>query len=315
MPVPQKVIIITDPGQDQAVAVLMALAAPESFDILGIVTSAGNIGLDLTQRNARALVELADRREVPVFAGCPRPIRGALVTAEHVHGPTGLDGADLPEPTVPLQEQHGVDFIIDTLRAHAPGEVAIFSESPLTNLAMAIVKAPEIARRIARIVMMAGAYFEVGNITPSAEFNIYVDPPAADIVLRAGIPIVMLPLDVTHKLLATPERLQRFAAIGNRSGSVVAGMLAFSQGFDLKKYGWAGAPLHGPTVPAWFLAPEIFEGREANVSVETRGELTFGMTVVDYWNITEQNKNTLYITTCDADAYFTLIERLIARLP
>ncbi|MGD9913441.1 MAG: nucleoside hydrolase [Rhizobiaceae bacterium] len=312
---PQKVIIITDPGQDQAVAILMALAAPEAFDILGIVTSAGNIGLDHTQRNARALIELADRRDVPVFAGCPRPIRGALVTAEHVHGPTGLDGADLPEPTVPLQTQHGVDFIVETLRAHAPGEVAIFSESPLTNLAMAIVKAPDIAPRIARIVMMAGAYFEVGNITPSAEFNIYVDPQAADVVLRAGIPTVMLPLDITHKLLVTPERLARFDALGNRSGRVVAGMLGFSQDFDLEKYGWDGAPLHGPTVPAYFLEPGIFQGREANVSVETRGDLTFGMTVVDYWNITDRPKNALYVTNGDADAYFGLIDRLIARLP
>lgn len=312
---PQKVIIITDPGQDQAVAILMALAAPEAFDILGMVTSAGNIDLDHTQRNARALVELAGRRDVPVFAGCPRPIRGALVTAAHVHGPTGLDGADLPEPTVPLQAQHGVDFIIETLRAHAPGEVAIFSESPLTNLAVALVKAPDIAPRIGRVVMMAGAYFEVGNITPSAEFNIYVDPQAADVVLRSGIPLVMLPLDVTHKLLATPQRLQRFASLGNRSGRVVADMLGFSQNFDLDKYGWAGAPLHGPTVPAWFLAPEIFKGREVNVSVELRGELTFGMTVVDYWNITDRPRNAFYVTAGDADAYFALIETLISRLP
>jgi purine nucleosidase len=310
----QKVIVITDPGQDQAVAILMALAAPEVFDVLGIVTSAGNIGLDHTQRNARALIELAGRTEVPVFAGCPRPIRGALVTAEHVHGPTGLDGADLPEPKAPLQPQHGVDFIVDTLRAHPAGDVAIFSESPLTNLAMAIVKAPDIAGRISRIVMMAGAYFEVGNITPCAEFNIYVDPLAADIVLRAGIPIAMLPLDVTHKLLATPERLGRLAALGNRSGMVVADMLGFSQAFDLKKYGWEGAPLHGPTVPAYFMAPEMFQGRLANVSVETRGELTFGMTVVDFWQITERPKNVFYVTGADANAYFALIEQQIARL-
>lgn len=311
----RKVIIITDPGQDQAVAILMALAAPEHFDIAGIVTSAGNIGLDHTQRNARALVELAGRTDVPVFAGCPRPIRGPLVTAEHVHGPTGLDGAGLPEPAVPLQDRHGVDFIVETLRAEPPGTVMIFSESPLTNLAMALVKAPDIAGRIAEIVMMAGAYFEVGNITPSAEFNVYVDPQAADIVLKAGIPAVMLPLDVTHKLLTTPQRLQRFAGLGNRSGKVVAGMLGFSESFDLNKYGWAGAPLHGPTVPAFMIEPGIFRGRHANVSVETRGELTFGMTVVDYWGITERPKNAFYVTEGDSDAYYDLIARLIARLP
>lgn len=311
----RKVIIITDPGQDQAVAVLMALAAPEHFDILGIVTSAGNIGLDHTQRNARALVELAGRPEVPVFAGCPRPIGGPLVTAEHVHGPTGLDGANLPEPALPLQAQHGVDFIVETLRAEPPGTVTIFSESPLTNLAMALVKAPDVASRIAEIVLMAGAYFEVGNITPSAEFNIYVDPQAADIVLKAGIPTVMLPLDVTHKLLTTPERLQRFVHLGNRSGRVVRGMLGFSENFDLNKYGWAGAPLHGPTVPAYLLDPGIFQGRQANVSVEMRGELTFGMTVVDYWGITDRPRNVFYVTAADADAYYNLISELIARLP
>lgn len=312
---PRKVIIITDPGQDQAVAILMALAAPESFDILGIVTSAGNIGLEHTHRNARALVELAGRTDVPVFAGCPRPIQGPLVTAEHVHGPTGLDGAGLPEPTVALQAQHGVDFIVETLRALPAGEVSIFSESPLTNLAMALVKAPDIGGRIGQIVMMAGAHFEVGNITPSAEFNIFVDPQAADIVLKAGIRAVMLPLDVTHKLLSTPERLRGFAALGNRSGKVVADMLSFSESFDLRKYGWAGAPLHGPTVPAFMIEPGMFKGRQVNVSVETRGELTLGMTVVDYWGITNRPENVLYVTDADADAYFNLIGRLLAKLP
>lgn len=311
----RKVIIITDPGQDQAVALLMALAAPEEFDVLGIVTSAGNIGLDYTQRNARMLVELAGRTEIPVYAGCPRPIHRQLVTAEHVHGPTGLDGADLPEPTIPLQAQHGVDFIIETLRAHPPGTVSIFSESPLTNLAMAMVKAPDITGKIAEVVMMAGAYFEVGNITPSAEFNIYVDPQAADIVLRAGVPTVMLPLDITHKLLTTPDRLDGFAALGNRTGRAVAGMLGFSQSFDLAKYGWPGAPLHGPTVPAYMLAPDIFSGRQVNVTVETQSMLTLGMTVVDYWGITDRPKNVLFVTHGDAEAYYDLIGSLVARLP
>ncbi|MEO4042150.1 nucleoside hydrolase [Hoeflea sp. CAU 1731] len=312
---PRKVIIITDPGQDQAVAILMALAAPEHFEILGIVTSAGNISLDFTQKNARKLVELAGRTDVPVFAGCPRPIHRKLVTAEHVHGPTGLDGSDLPEPTVPLQEEHGVDFIIRTLRQLPGGSVTIFSESPLTNLAMALIKAPDIAEKISEIVMMAGAYFEVGNITPSAEFNIYVDPKAADIVLRSGIQMVMLPLDVTHKLLSTPERLDRIAKLGNRAGRTVAGMLSFSEDFDLNKYGWEGAPLHGPTVPAYLIRPEIFSGRQVNVTVETGSELTLGMTVVDYWQITDRERNAFYVTEADSDAYYELISELIGRLP
>ncbi len=312
---PRKVIIITDPGQDQAVAILMALAAPEHFEILGIVTSAGNISLDFTQKNARKLIELAGRTDVPVFAGCPRPIHRKLVTAEHVHGPTGLDGSDLPEPIVPLQEEHGVDFIIRTLRQLPAGSVTIFSESPLTNLAMALIKAPDIAEKISEIVMMAGAYFEVGNITPSAEFNIYVDPKAADIVLRSGIPMVMLPLDVTHKLLSTPERLDRIAKLGNRAGRTVAGLLSFSEGFDLNKYGWEGAPLHGPTVPAYMIRPEIFGGRQVNVTVEIGSELTLGMTVVDYWQITDRVRNVFYVTEADSDAYYQLIAELIGRLP
>jgi purine nucleosidase len=163
--------------------------------------------------------------------------------------------------------------------------------------------------------MIAGAYFEVGNITPTAEFNIYVDPQAADIVLNAGIPLVMLPLDVTHKLLTTPQRLDRFASLGNRSGKVVAGMLAFSQRFDLAKYGWAGAPLHGPVVPAYMLEPGMFSGRQVNVTVETGSALTLGMTAVDYWGITDRPKNAFYATDCDADAYYELAYGLIARLP
>jgi purine nucleosidase len=311
----RRTIIISDPGQDQAVAILMALAAPEAFDILGIVTSAGNAPLEHTHRNARKLLELAGRPDIGVYAGCPRPIAGPLVTAEHVHGPTGLEGPDLPEPVTPLRPQHGVQFIIETLRASAPGSVTIFSESPLTNLATALVMAPDIASRIAEIVMMAGAYFEVGNITPTAEFNIYVDPQAADIVLRSDIAMTMLPLDVTHQLLTTPERLARFAALDNRAGPAVAAMLGFSERFDLAKYGWAGAPLHGPVVPAFLLRPDIFSGRQVNVSVETQGQLTRGMTAVDYWQITDRPRNVFYVREASATAYYDLIVSLIARLP
>ena len=163
---PTKVIVTTDPGQDEAAAIMMMLAAPESFEILGLVATAGNIGLDHTVVNALKILELADRADIPVFAGCPRPIRRKLVIADHVHGPTGLDGHDLPPPAAKPRKQHGVDFIVETLRAAQPGEVHIVSLSPMTNLALALVQAPDIAARIGSIVMMAGAYFECGNITP-----------------------------------------------------------------------------------------------------------------------------------------------------
>ena len=312
---PRKIIITTDPGQDQAVALFMAFARPDLFDILGMVATAGNIDLSYTVGNCLKLLELAGRPEIPVFAGCVRPIRRNLVTAAHVHGPTGLDGYDFPPPRIRARQEHGVDFIIETLKAAEPGEITIFSLSPLTNLGMALIEAPEIAPKIREIVMMAGAYFEVGNITPTAEFNVYVDPDAADVVLRSGIPMVMLPLDVTHQMRSTRARLDRFGAIGNRCGAAVDGMMSFSEAFDLKKYGWDGAPLHGPCVPAYMMKPELFESRLINVTVETGSELTLGMTVADWWRITDRPKNVTYVRNGDAAGYYDLLVETIALLP
>src|SRR6185312_12227945 len=197
-----KIIIDTDPGQDDAVAILLALASADELDILGIVAVAGNVSLAQNARNARKVLELGGRKDIPVYAGCERPIKRRLVTAEHVHGDTGLNGPNLPDPTIELQAQHGVDFIIETLQKEPMGSVTLCTLGPLTNIAMVMVKAPGITRRIRKIVMMGGAYFEGGNITPTAEFNIYVDPEAADVVMRSGVDIVMVPLDVTHQVLA-----------------------------------------------------------------------------------------------------------------
>lgn len=312
---PRKIIIDTDPGQDDAVAILLALASPEELDVLGIVAVAGNVGLHYNAINARKVVELSGRRDIPVYAGCARPMRRHLVTAEHVHGETGMNGPDLPDPTIPLRDQHGVDYIIDTLMASEPGTITLCTLGPLTNIGMALVKQPAIAERIAEIVMMGGAYFEVGNITPAAEFNIYVDPEAADVVLRSGVPITMLPLDVTHQIQSTPERLDAIRALGNRSGEAVHAMLTFSETFDLQKYGWAGAPLHDPTVIAYLLQPDLFEGRHCNVTVETASELTVGMTVADYWHVTGKVRNANYLRNGNADGFFALLLERLARLP
>jgi purine nucleosidase len=311
----RKIIIDTDPGQDDAVAILLALASPEELEVLGIVAVAGNVGLAQNARNALKVVELSGRTDVRVFAGCERPMRRKLVTAEHVHGPTGLDGPDLPEPAIRLEEKHGVDFIVDTLRAEPPGTVTLCTLGPLTNVAMALVKAPDIAPRIREIVMMGGAYFEVGNITPAAEFNIYVDPEAADVVLTSGVPVTMLPLDVTHSVLSLAHRLEGFRAIGNKAGRAVAEMLSFSQHFDLEKYGSEGGPLHDPCVIAFLLRPELFDGRKINVTVETTSELTRGMTVADYWRITDRPRNVLYIRTADDEGFYALLTERLARLP
>ena len=311
----RKIIIDTDPGQDDGVAILLALGSPAELEVLGVVAVAGNVPLPRTEVNARKILELAGRTDVPVFAGCARPMVRDLVTAEHVHGPTGLDGPSFREPTVALQDRHGVDFLVDALRAAQPGEVTLCSLGPLTDLAMALVKAPEIATGIREVVLMGGAYFEVGNITPAAEFNIYVDPEAADVVMRCGRPITMLPLDVTHTVLNTGDRLARFEALGNRCGVAAAEMLRFSETFDLKKYGWAGAPLHDPNVIAYLLDPTLYEGRTVNVAIETHGELTRGMTVVDYWGVTNRPANVRYMRSARAPAIYDLLVERLAVLP
>jgi purine nucleosidase len=310
----QKIIIDTDPGQDDAVAILLALASPDELDVLGIVTVAGNVPLHRTSLNARKILQLAGRSEIGVYAGCARPMARDLVTAEHVHGPTGLDGPSFPDPEVPLREQHGVDFLVETLREHEPGTVTLCVLGPLTNIAMALVKAPEIAQSVRQIVLMGGAYFEVGNISPAAEFNIFVDPEAADVVLRSGIPVVMAPLDLTHNVLVTPDRFERFRALGNRAGAAVADMLAFSQQFDMQKYGWDGAPLHDPCVIAYLLKPDLFQGRTINVSIETTSTLTRGMTVADWWQITERPRNVLFLKDADVEGFFDLLAERLARL-
>ena len=311
---PRKIIIDTDPGQDDAVAILLALGSPEDIDLLGITTVAGNVPLALTQKNARITCEVAGRPEIKVYAGCDAPLERPLVTAEHVHGSTGLDGPDLFEPAMALQDQHGVEFIIDTLRAEAPGTVTLCPLGPLTNIGAAFRKAPDIIDRVQEIVLMGGAYFEVGNITPAAEFNIYVDPEAARDVLASGVKITMMPLDVTHKALTSRARVQAFRDLGSRVGNFTADMLDFFERFDVEKYGSEGGPLHDPCVIAYLIQPELFSGRHINVEIETASPLTLGMTVADWWGVTDRPANALFIGDLDADGFFALLTERLGRL-
>lgn len=311
---PRKTIIDTDPGQDDAVAILLALASPEEIEVLGIVAVAGNVPLDLTQKNARIVCELAGKPDVLVYAGCDKPLGRPLVTAEHVHGKTGLDGPVLPDPTMPLQDQHGVDFIIDTLRNEAARTVTLCVLGPLTNIATAFEKAPDIIDRVQQVILMGGAYFQVGNITPTAEFNIYVDPQAADIVFKSGVDIVVMPLDVTHKALVTTPRNDAFRALGTPAGIAVAQMTDFFERFDKEKYGSTGAPLHDPCVTAYLIAPELFQGRHINVEIEVDSELTMGMTVADWWGVTDRPANATFIGDLDSDGFFSLLVERIGRL-
>ncbi|MBB5722042.1 purine nucleosidase [Loktanella ponticola] len=311
---PRKIIIDTDPGQDDAVAILLALASPEDLDVLGVVAVAGNVPLPLTQKNTRIVCELAGFPETKVFAGCDAPMQRKLITAEHVHGSTGLDGPEMADPVMTLQDQHGVDFIIETLRAEPAGTVTLCPLGPLTNIGTAFKNAPDIVEKVQEIVLMGGGYFEQGNITPAAEFNIYVDPEAADIVMKSGVPITIMPLDVTHKALTTKARVDKFRAMGTKVGDMVAAWTDFFERFDKEKYGSEGAPLHDPTVIAYLIQPDLFQGRHINVEIETKSELTLGVTVADWWGVSGREPNATFMKDIDADGFFDLLATRLARL-
>jgi purine nucleosidase len=310
---PRPVIIDTDPGQDDAMAILLALASTE-LDVLGISCVAGNTRLPAVVRNARIICELAGRSDVPVFAGCDRPMVRPLVTAEHVHGPTGLDGPDWNEPSMPVQNEHAVDWLIDTLMESGDRGITLCPIGPLTNIAMAMVREPGVIPRIGEIVNMGGGYFAGGNVTPAAEFNIYVDPHAADVVYRSGVPIVTMPLDVTHSALMTRQWIADIRAIGGNLAEHVAAMLDFYQKFDLDRYGDFGGPVHDAATIAYLIKPELYAGKDVHVRIETGSELTMGMTVVDFWGATSDAPNCMWIHEVDADGFFALIVERLAIL-
>ena len=315
MSTPRKIIIDTDPGQDDAFALLMALGTPESLSVLGVTTVAGNIPLRLTQRNARQILELAGRPDIPVFAGCPRPMVRPLLTAEYVHGESGIDGCDLSEPTMPLQQEHAVDWIIRTLMAAGPREVTFCTLGPMTNLAVAIVKQPAIVSRIREVVLMGGGFFEGGNTTPAAEFNIFVDPHAAHVVFGSGAKMVMVPIDCTYKARMTTAWLDRLRALGTRAAAQAAGMAEFYRRYGNQKFGVDDYPLHDPCVIGYLLAPQLFDGRLCNVSIELVSPDTMGMTVVDWWNVTKKPANCLVLRDLDNPAFYELMLQSLARLP
>lgn len=312
-PAQRAIIIDTDPGQDDAIAILLALASPE-LDVLGITAVAGNVPLALTEKNARKICELAGKTQTPVYAGAAQPLVRPLVTAEYVHGKTGLDGPDLPAPSMPLQEEFAVDFIVETIRQRPKKTVTLCALGPLTNIALALAAAPDVAPKIQEIVLMGGGFFEGGNVTPAAEFNIYVDPHAAATVFNAGIPIVMAPLDCTHKALTTHARVDALRAKNTPICDVTADLIDFFERFDEDKYGTDGGPLHDPCVIAYLLQPDLFAGRQCNVSIEIQSELTMGMTVIDWWGVTDRPKNAFVLGNVNAQGFFDLITERVATL-
>jgi purine nucleosidase len=309
----RRIIIDTDPGLDDAVAILLTLAVDE-LELLGIVAVAGNLPLAQTERNARRICALAARPELPVYAGCARPLMHRLVTAEHIHNDPRLD-AVLPDAASPLQSQHGVDFLIETLRSAEAGAITLCALGPLTNIAMACLKVPEVAGKIRELVVMGGACFELGNVTPAAEFNIHLDPHAAAIVFDSGIPITMIPLDVTHQVLSTPPRIAALRALGNRCGAAVAVFLTTFEEKRRARFGTRAMALHDPSVIAYLLQPALYQGREVNVAIETQSPLTAGMTVVDWWNVTGRPVNARFMTKVDANGFYELLTEKLASLP
>jgi len=301
----RRIIIDTDPGLDDAVAILLALASPE-LDVAAIVAVAGNGALNAMERNARAVCELAGRTDIPVYAGCPRPLRGDAITAIYFHGESGLGDVKLPAPSMPLQPQHGVAVTIDLLKSAPTDAFTWCALGPLTNVAVALVQAPDIIAGAKELVLMGGASRALGNTSPAAEFNILADPHAAAIVFDSGLPITMVPLDVTHQVRSTPERIARIRALGSPVATVVADLLEPAPGRG-------PSALHDPCVIAYLLAPELFAGERANVAVETHSALTLGATVVDWRGVSGRDVNATVLHTIDADGFYALLTKRLAR--
>jgi len=324
--IPRSIIIDCDPGQDDAVALFLAMASPDELNILGITAVAGNVPLALTERNARIMCDVANRQDIPVFAGCAKPMLRDAISAEYIHGETGINGINVFEPKTPLQDKHAVDFIIDMLiagnkvtvtliPARDKVTVTLIATGPLTNIATAIRRNPEILPHIEEIVIMGGAMREGGNRTPSAEFNILADPHAADIVFNCGRPITLIGLDVTHRVLSTEDRVARIGDLNNPVADATVGMLSFFHRYDTEKYSSQGTPLHDPCTVAYLLQPELFRTRLCNVSVETESELTMGHTAVDFWHVTDRPKNVAWAYDVDADGFYALLTERLGRFP
>ncbi len=303
------VILDCDPGHDDAIALILALASPE-LDVLAVTTSAGNQTPDKTLNNALRILTLLGRDDIPVAAGAPKPLARELIIADNVHGESGLDGPKLPDPAFAPQAMTGIELMARCLR-ESPQPVTLVPTGPLTNVALLLAAHPELKGKIARIVLMGGAA-RAGNWTPAAEFNIYVDPEAADMVFKSGIPITMCGLDVTHEAQVMDEDIERVRAITNPVAQCVAGLLDFFMIYHRDpKWGFAGAPLHDPCTIAWLLNPELFHGIECRVDIETSGVHTVGMTVVDRYGLTGKPANALVLLGLDRPGF---IDLLVTRL-
>lgn len=308
-------IIDCDPGVDDGVALLMAFASLDRLDLRGITTVAGNVGLAQTARNARMLRQVAggEAERVPVYQGCARPMVRELVIADHFHGESGLGDLAIFEPAAPLATGHAVNFIVETLLREPAGTISIAITGPMTNVAMAMRLEPAIVPRIRQVVFMGGARLEAGNVTASAEYNIYADPHAAAVVCGSGVPLVALGLDATHQVRSTPARIAKIRALGSPQARAAADLLEFSAALEWNAATGQGAPLHDPSTIAWLLAPELFELQPAYLDVETCSPLTLGHTAVESRSIAGRAMNVRWATHADGAAVFELLTQQLAR--
>ncbi|MEQ8556979.1 MAG: nucleoside hydrolase [Henriciella sp.] len=305
----RQIIIDCDPGLDDAVALLVAFAASDMMDVVGITTVAGNVPAELTLRNARIIRELAGRgRDVPVCGGAPVPLLRDPVTAEDFHGSTGLGNIPFPKPRVRPSRANAVNFLVRTLRTAKGFPITLVVTGPMTNVALALTMAPDIREGLKEIVVMGGADSEGGNITPHAEFNVFADPHAAQSVFQSGIPTRVLNLDVTHQIRTTDDQVERVRALGSKQARAAADLLAASNRLEEKAKARV-APLHDPSTILCLLRPDLFEGPQATVSVVTETGERFGKTVPDY----REDGHVLWYNQADADAVFSEMLGQLAR--
>ena len=302
----KKIILDCDPGHDDALALTMAVASPK-IDLLAVTTSAGNQTPDKTLNNAMRMLTLLHREDIPVAQGNQTPLVKRLETAPEVHGKTGLDGADLPDPDFQVQTIPAIDLIAKVLR-ESNEKVTLVVTGPMTNAALFLRVYPDLAReKIDQIVFMGGA-MGLGNWRPSVEFNIFVDPEAAKIMMNFGIPLVMAPLNVTHQAQIMKDEIDQIGEIDNPVGKAFYGLLNFFEQYhENPKWGFKGAPLHDPCTIAWLIDPTMFKSDKMNVDVETQGELTRGETVCDYYTLTDKPKNTEVLLSIDREKFIDLI--------
>ena len=308
----QKIILDCDPGHDDVIAIFLAHGNPD-IELLAITTVVGNQTLNKVTHNALAAAQVAGIIGVPIAAGCSRPLVRNMEVATEIHGESGLDGPELPEPTQTTDPRHAVDVIIDTVMAHDPGTVTLVPTGGLTNIALAVRKEPQLAERVKQVVLMGGGY-HTGNWSPVAEFNILIDPEAAHIVFNEKWPLLMVGLDLTHQALATPDVVQRIAAVNTRPSRFVVELLEFFGSTYKQSQGFEAPPVHDPCAVAYVIDPSVMTTVRVPVDIELSGGLTLGMTVADFRTPAPQDCTTSVAVKLDNDKFWDLIVDSLQRI-